>query len=842
MKTLGLWSRILILSSSILNICIQADSMGKASLSEKGAGVVNKQSVDEKGKYAIHSFPLDEVRLLDGPFKVLEEGNHRFLIKLEADRILYNHRANAGLPSQTKPLGSCEAQSMDIRGQFTGHYLSACALTYASTGDESLKIKSAYIVSELARCQEALGGEYLSAFPESFFDRLENGELMWASYYVVHKVMAGLYDQYSLCGNQQALDVLKKMASYFRKRIAKVPASVWDNITATHEYGGFGEVMYNLYSVTGDPNDLWLARKFDQPAFTDPLVWENNDIRDMHANTHIPVISGIARAYEITGDEKYKKIAINFFNCVNDKRSYVTGGSSKTEWYWRPETMPETLCPYNQEFCTSYNLLKLTRHLHQWTGDIRYADYYERMIINSVMAAFDANSMVTYFTPMTTGFAKVFGSEEIFWCCTGTGIESLARLQDEIYTWDENSLYVNMFIASKLDWREKKIGIEQVTGFPAEQGSKLTIHVDSPMQFSLKIRIPWWASQGVTWKINGKEQDKCLPSTASYYLDIDRKWNDGDVIELSFPMSLHSERLKYTSNVNAFMYGPIVLVGLVKQDQYSNRDPNVPIDPNGSPLNDWYLLADGNHPELWLEQEKEQPLVFKTHGINRSLTFKPLYKVMTEPYGIYWLTLDKDSKEYKALLEQVALQQQREKQRVIDRVFIGDANSEKEHGFKGESHVAYQAGRPSREGTWGYNLKVLPDAQMTLLCTYPLGDAYARIGDIVVEGKVISTLSIVIDPPSKFVNVEFAIPQELTKDKDYIRVEFKPQQNSSIIPIFGVAMMKPADYVVTEDNNKKIKISEPNENSSDKTDEKGKDYNAKDDFGLSPMRPGAPQK
>ncbi|MEN6384307.1 MAG: beta-L-arabinofuranosidase domain-containing protein, partial [Phycisphaerales bacterium] len=473
-----------------------------------------------------------------------------------------------------------------------------------------------------------------------------------------------------------------------------------------------------------------------------------------------------------------------------------------------------------------------------WTADIRYADYSERMLINSVLEAFDSNAMVTYFTPMTTGFTKFFGGEEAFWCCSGTGVESLARLQDEIYSWDENSLYVNMFIASRLNWKEKKVSIEQTTGFPAEQDSKLTIHVDSPTQFSLKIRIPYWATQGATWKINGKEESRAQPSASSYYLNIERKWNNGDVVELSFPMSLHSEPLKYAANIRAFLYGPIVLVGMVQRDQFANRDPNVPIDPCGSPLNDWYLLADANHPELWLEKEKDRSLTFKTYGINRSLTFKPLYEVEKEPYGIYWLMLKKDSNEYRALLNEITLQSQREKQRVIDRVFIGDSNSENAHAFQGESHVAYQAGRPGREGKWSYTLKTLPDAPMTLLCTYPTGDHYARHGDIIVDGSAIATLLVPINPPTEFVNTEFAIPESLTKGKDQVTVEFRPRKDCSIDPIFGLAIMKPADYILTTDINKSVKIGETRKDSS----EKGKSHEVQDDFGLSPQRVGAPQK
>ncbi len=785
----------LVLLSGILSLCVQCKA-------------------NENAGMKLQPFQLSQVRLADGPFKVAQESNHNYLNLLDADRLLHNFRINAGLQSTAEPLGGAENPKIDIRGHFTGHYLSACALMYASTGDEDLKKKSAYIVSELGKCQVALGGEYLSAFPDSFFDRFEKNESMWATYYVMHKLMAGLYDQYELCGNQQALDILKKMASYFQKRISKMPDSTWQNLIASHEHGGFGEVMYNLYSVTGNQDHLWLAKKFGQDTFINPLAFEQDNLSNIHANTHIPIIASIARGYELMGNAKYEKATKYFWNRVVNERSYATGGSCNTEWWPEPNSLPESLSPYNQEFCTTYNMLKVTRHLICWTGDVKYADYYERALINSVLSSVNsADGMVTYNTPLTIGCSKQFGTPyNSFWCCSGTCAEALSKLGDSIYFHDGDSIYVNLFISSKLNWKEKKICLAQQTDLSDMQHIKFTISADSPTYFGLKIRLPYWATNGFTFAINGKKQK--ISAKPSSYISIERKWKNDDMLELSIPLSLHIEPMKKDPNIAAVMYGPIVLAGSVSKDHFlkSKTSDIVSISPVGSPLDDWYLLTDGKKPETWLKPVKGQPLVFETYGINRHITFKPLFNFKDgETYGVYWLLLRKDSIRYAKLLKDGDLSIYREKTRVIDRVIPGDVNSESAHHMTGYavSHIGYQSGRAWREGNvaWGWELNVLPDAPMTLVCTYFSGDNYSRHFEIIVEDKKIAEVIVPIKPPCKFVEAEYPIPFEITRGKIKIKVEFRPVKNCIAGSIYGLAILKPQGYQVDTESEKKSKIN-----------------------------------
>ena len=177
-----------------------------------------KIGVELKAPIVAAQFDLQDVRLLAGPLKEVLERNQQYLLSLEVDRLVHNFRINAGLPSNAQPLGGWETPNCELRGHFTGHYLSACALMFASTGDIRVKEKGNQVVDALAGCQHTLGSSgYLSAYPETFIDRVENGKWVWAPYYTLHKIMVGLLDMYMLCDNKQALEVAKGMASWVKK-------------------------------------------------------------------------------------------------------------------------------------------------------------------------------------------------------------------------------------------------------------------------------------------------------------------------------------------------------------------------------------------------------------------------------------------------------------------------------------------------------------------------------------------------------------------------------------------------------------------------------------------------
>jgi hypothetical protein len=653
-------------------------------------------------KMALQAFALGDVRLLDGPVKEAQAANLCYLRRLDLDRILHTFRANAGLDAPGEPLGGWDAPTSDIRGHFPGHYLSACARACAATGDEALKAKVDTMVAELARCQQALGGGYLSAFPESFWDRLESLQnVPGVPYYVMHKVMAGLLDAYTCCGNAQALDVLKGMAAYFKRRVDRLPVAQMDRVL-TVEFGGMSEVLHSLYAVTGEPEHLELAHAFDQAAFLGPLALEHDNLSNLHANTQIPKVLGAARRYEVTGDERYRTAATYFWDRVVNTRSYATGGTTSGEVWPEPDRLANTLGPRNQESCTTHNMLSLTRYLIRWRGDPRCGDYYERALFNGVLGTQNPeDGMLIYYLPLATGYTKEYGTPyNSCWCCYGTGVEALAAPGSAIYFHDDSGIYVNLFIASTVNWAEKGVRVEQVTRFPQEQGTTLVLHAEHPTTLCLRVRVPWWAERGVGVRVNGKRvAARAKPSS---YLTIEREWSEGDRVEIALPMTLRAEPMPDDPELAAIMYGPLVLAGLTADRTC--------------------FLADAGDLESWIKPVQGAPLTFRTDGQPSDITFVPLYKVLHERYGVYWVITREGSARHQAILAEEQAKRRREG-RLVDRVIPGDAESEAAHNLRGEATAAGPfAGRAWRHaisgGWWGWELKVLPDAEMTLACTY----------------------------------------------------------------------------------------------------------------------------
>jgi uncharacterized protein len=340
----------------------------------------------EESLIAARPLPLQDVRLLSGPLNDRLEQNRKYLLSLDVDRLVHNFRVNAGIPSHAIPLGGWEDPACELRGHFTGHFLSACALMFASTGDRRVMEKGSRVVDVLAQCQHELGGRgYLSAFPEEFIDRVESGKRVWAPYYTLHKIMAGLLDMYVYCDNTDALDVLKRMAAWTKLRMDKLNANDVQEMLKT-EFGGMAETLANLSAVTHDRTYLDLAQRFEKRSFLDALADHNDQLRGLHANTHIPQIIGAAREYELTGHAAYRRAASFFWNQIVDARSYATGGTSNFElWRDEPYKLSDELSQESHENCCTYNMLRLTEHMFSWAPDARFIDYYERALFSGIL-------------------------------------------------------------------------------------------------------------------------------------------------------------------------------------------------------------------------------------------------------------------------------------------------------------------------------------------------------------------------------------------------------------------------------------------------------------------------
>ena len=588
-------------------------------------------------------FDLDRVRLGPGPFRDAMQVNRRFLVAQDPDRLLHMFRLTAGIPSSAEPLGGWEAPVNELRGHYTGHYLSAVALMSASQGDAELKARGDHLVTELAACQRALGNGYLSAFPEELFDRLRDGKPVWAPFYTLHKIMAGLLDMHTLAGSAPALEVLQGMTRW----VARWTQPLGDEAMARvleREYGGMNEMLYNLSARTGAGQD-WLrdlAHRFDHERFFAPLALGRDELKGLHANTNIPKVIGAARRYELTGEPRYRHVAEYFWRQITTQRAYCTGGTSNGEgWNTEPGVLATELSGETQEDCTTYNMLKLTRHVFGWTADVACADYYERALFNGILGSqHPRDGEKLYYVSLASGLWKLFGTPfQDYWCCTGTMSEAFAKLGDSIYFQDDAGVYVNLFIASELDWRERGMRLVQETRFPEDDVTTLTVRAPRPVRFALRVRVPYWATSGGSARLNGRPLDG-FAAPGGYFV-LDRTWKDGDRLAVTLPMRLHVHAMPDDPTMQAVMYGPLVLVGRLGTDgltpdvlRAAPTQPRTVPEYKRGPVAAPALVARGSGPESWIE--RTGALEFRTTGQAQDVTLVPLHSIFDERYAVYW--------------------------------------------------------------------------------------------------------------------------------------------------------------------------------------------------------------
>ena len=598
-------------------------------------------------KVGIQAYPfsLKDVRLLEGPFKQAMERDLEYMLSLEPDRLLHSFRQTAGLPTSSKPYGGWEdpagsAPSGELRGHSIGHYLSACAFMSASTGNDRIKANADYVVAELARCQKALGPSgYLSAYPEEFFDRVFSVRRVWAPFYTLHKIMAGLVDMYEQTGNAQALETVEKMAHWVKSRTDRSDEGHMEIVLNHTEQGGMNEVLTNIFSLAGNPEYLETARRFDEKHYTKPLAGRRDELKGEHVNSFIPNVIGTAREYEMTGDPVLYNIATYFWNQVAGTRSYVTGGTSNDEeWNSDPYVISTELGKNSHESCCTYNMLKLTRHLFNWEPKAEYADYYERALFNGILPTQEpSTAMMMYYVPMMPGMYKTYMKPfDSFWCCTGTGMENHAKYGDSIYFHDENGVFVNLFIASELRWPEKGFGLRQETRFPEEGKTTLVVTAAGPGETALRIRIPAWAEKGGSVTLNGKKLDAF--SGPSSYFTLKRAWKKGDRIEVVLPMKLRLERTPDNVNIVAVLYGPIVLAGELGPVNMPDDKVFGSYGPSGDPVAVPKLAVKSADPSTWIKPVPGKPLTFRTEnvGVPMDITLVPFYKLFGQRYTVYW--------------------------------------------------------------------------------------------------------------------------------------------------------------------------------------------------------------
>jgi hypothetical protein len=419
-------------------------------------------------------------------------------------------------------------------------------------------------------------------------------------------------------------------------------------------------------------------------------------------------------------------------------------------------------------------MLKLTRYLLRWTGDPEYADYYERAWFNGILGTQEPETgMLMYYVPLATGSNKTFGTPtDTFWCCYGTGVESFAKLGDSIYFHDDKALYVNLFVSSTLDWAEKGVRVEQTTRFPEEDSTALTVHCDRPVKMAIRIHVPYWATQGVEARVNGKAVG--MSAKPGSFASIERTWKDGDKLQVRLPMSLHTHPMPDDPELMAIMYGPLVLAGVLAEQD------------------DCFFLGDPEDIGSWIKPVEGKPLTFRTVGQPSDLTFMPLNRIVCERYGVYWVVTQPGGPRHRQLLAR----QEREKARIartIDRVIPGDQASEAAHALKGEqTSTGVYNNHPWRHavtgGWWSWELKVAP-GPLALCCTYWGSDTGGRTFDVVVNDRVIATETLNVNKPNEFYDVEYPLPDDLVMS-DKIVVKFQAHEGQFAGGVFGCAILK----------------------------------------------------
>ncbi|KAK1402743.1 AbfB domain-containing protein [Heracleum sosnowskyi] len=567
---------------------------------ESGWNIVNKKMLSSSGFQVptdiLKELPLRDVRLdQDSNHGRAQQTNLEYLLMLDVDRLVWSFRKIANLPTPGVAYGGWEAPNIDLRGHFVGHYLSASAQMWASTYNVTLREKMSAVVSALSDCQNKIGTGYLSAFPSELFDRFEAIQPVWAPYYTIHKIMTGLLDQYLFASDTRALTMVTWMADYFYNRVKNVILKYtveqhWQSLN--EETGGMNDVLYKLYDVTKNSSHLLLAHLFDKPCFLGILAVQTDDISGFHTNTHIPVVVGSQQRYEVTGDPLYREIGRFFMDIVNSSHAYATGGTSESEFWKEPYRLASYLQTETEESCTTFNMLKVARHLFRWTKDTVYADYYERAITNGVLSIQRGTEpgVMIYTLPLGHGQSKAVSQhgwgtkDNSFWCCYGTGIESFSKLGDSIYFQQAGQvpgIYVIQYVSSSINWESGNVLLVQkvMPVVSLDNYLRVTISVSSrkskAILSTLNLRIPIWTySDGATAALNNKPLP--LPSPGNY-LSITRKWRSDDVISLTLPISIRTEAIKDDrpeyARVKAILYGPYLLVGLSDGDWDLSPNP-----------------------------------------------------------------------------------------------------------------------------------------------------------------------------------------------------------------------------------------------------------------------------
>ena len=763
-------------------------------------------------------FPLGDVKLLDGPLQRARDLNIQTLLQYDCDRLLAPYRIQAGLEPRKKAYPNWDG----LDGHVGGHYLAAMAMN-AATGNEECRRRMEYMLAELQECADAnvknhpdWGKGYVGGMPDSenIWSRFKKGDFSvysraWAPFYNLHKMYAGLRDAWLYCGNEQAKNLFLGFCDWAIDLTAGLTDAQMEQMMG-NEHGGMNEVLVDAYAITGDPKYLTVARRFSHRMLLDQMSQRVDRLDNLHANTQVPKAVGFARIAELSGDETFNDAAEFFWDVVTGERSLAFGGNSRREHFPSKEACTDFINDIDgPESCNTFNMLRLTEHLHRRNPDARYADYYELATFNHILSTqHPEHGGYVYFTPARPRHYRNYSApNEAMWCCVGTGMENHGKYGQFIYTHKGNALFVNLFVSSELNWREKGVTLRQETGFPYSETSRITV-TGGKGTFPVLVRYPGWVKPGeFAVKVNRKTVD--VITGPGSYVAIDRKWKKGDVIDISFPM--HSS-VKYLPNVPqyvALMHGPILLgmktgtedlAHLIADDsrfgQYASG-AKLPLD--GAPiLIDDHIDRIADHLKPVAGKPLHYTLDIQMENPIRN-EIQPFFEIHDARYMMYWLTLSEQGyKDYLEGLARAEKERQELEARTVDKVQPGEQQPETDHKMEtngsstGNNNDVFF--RDARNGRFfSYLMKTDGRTDLSLrLQFWGVGEWKTHEFDIFVDDELLTSVNNTGKYRiSEFKYETFPIPASMLEGKDQVRIKFVAKPGKQVGEIYGVRLVTP---------------------------------------------------
>ena len=768
-------------------------------------------------KLYANEFPLGDVTLLDGPLKRARDLNITTLLKYDTDRLLAPYLKEAGLTPKAKSFPNWDG----LDGHVGGHYLTALAIN-AATGSEECRTRMEYMISELQRCADAnqknhpeWGKGYVGGVPGS--DRLwstfKKGDFAafygaWVPFYNIHKMYAGLRDAWLYCGNEQAKQLFLGFCDWAIDLTAGLSDEQMERMLDI-EHGGMNEVLADAYAMTGDRKYLTVAKRFSHRRLLTPLSQRQDCLDNMHANTQVPKVIGFDRIAELSGEEYFHDASTFFWDIVTGERSLAFGGNSRREHFPSKEACRDFVRDIDgPETCNTNNMLKLTEDLHRRNPNAAYADYFELATFNHILSSqHPEHGGYVYFTSARPRHYRNYSApNEAMWCCVGTGMENHGKYGQFIYTHVGKALYVNLFVASELNWREKGIRLRQETGFPYSETSRITI-TEGKGQFPLLVRYPGWVKPGeLKVTVNGKAVD--LISGPASYVTIDRSWKKGDVVEVRFPMHNSVKYLPNLPQYIALMHGPIMLAMKTGTEDLAHliaddsRFGQLAVGKK-LPVNEAPILINNHVEEIanQLQPIAGKPLHFTLstrmeNPIRNEL--QPFFEIHDSRYMMYWLALSEQN--YKGYLEQMAKEEQAQQAleaRTIDKVQPGEQQPESDHFMetdesqKGNTNDVFW--RDASNGHYfSYLMQTAGRTDLSLRLKYwGVGEWKSHEFDIFVDDVLVKS----VNNTGKYRISEFKyevydLPAEVLQGKKQVRVKFVAKPGKQIGEIYGVRLIK----------------------------------------------------